>query len=336
MTTHNSPPHPSRILVTGAFGYLGSQLLRDLVNSADTNAVAIRALDNTHRGSVRALFDLPSSPGVEFIEGDIMDPLAVREALTNVDAVVHLAALVRTPMSHDNPIWAEQVNHWGTARLVESCLEAGVRRFVYSSTAAVYGPGGPFRETDRARPVGHYAQSKRNAELAVDIAVDRGLQPVVLRFGSLYGTSPALRLDAVVNQLTYLAGIGRPLPVHGAGEQRRPSVHVRDASSAVQLALQIPWSQDQHMFNVVADNPSVNQIVESIRDLRPTVEVRPTEQDTPLHISIEVDGGLLRLQGWEPQHSVRDGIEELLTRLSGLHPPKVSRTLQSPHSSPVV
>ena len=70
--------------------------------------------------------------------------------------MVHLAAVVRTPLSFDHPAWTEQVNHWGTARLVEQCLEAGATRFVFTSGASVYGPGGPFDETPVCQPMGPY------------------------------------------------------------------------------------------------------------------------------------------------------------------------------------
>src|SRR5690554_3662234 len=147
-------PTLSTLLVTGGCGYLGSQLIRTLATalapaqpSGQPAPLTIRILDNLHSGQIRALMDLPDQAAYEFLEGDLLDPSALRYALRDVDAVIHLAAIVRTPLSFDNPAWLEQINHWGTAQLVEAALANGVRRVILTSTAAVYGPGGPHDET---------------------------------------------------------------------------------------------------------------------------------------------------------------------------------------------
>ena len=143
----------SVLLITGGCGYLGSQLLRDLGQGAGSDTT-IRILDNLDQGRQTALMDLPAGPNYEFIEGDILDPATVNLALDGVETVIHLAAVVRTPLSFDNPAWLKQVNQWGTANLVEACLQNDVRRLVYTSSTAVYGPGGPFSEGDTCSTAG--------------------------------------------------------------------------------------------------------------------------------------------------------------------------------------
>ncbi len=309
-----------RLLVTGGCGYLGSQLIRDLGEDARFDGATIHVLDNLQRGHARALFDLPGGARYRFFEGDVLDPATMRRALAGVDAVIHLAAIVHTPMSVENAAWVQQVNHWGTSHLVDACVDAGIRRLVFASSAAVYGPGGPFREGDVCRPLGHYAQSKRRAEEIVLAARERGLRPQILRLGSFFGLAPVLRLDAVVNHLGYLAGIRRALPVHGSGEQRRPAIHVADASDALRFALAREVDRDGELFNAVSASPSVNEVVAAIQAVLPDARVHYTEQDVLDHLSMDVDGAALRDAGWRPARSLEAGVRELLERFGALRP----------------
>ena len=309
------------ILVTGGCGYLGSQLIRDLVHDTETEAITVRILDNLQSGRLQSLMELPEGGHYQFVEGDILDPSAIRYALQGVDAVVHLAAIVSTPMGfgHD-PIWMEQVNRWGTARLVESCLEAGVGRFIYASSAAVYGPGGPFDEASVCRPVGPYAQSKQRGEESVRAAGERGLRATILRFGTLFGYAPAMRFQAVANRLAYLVGVGKPLTVYGDGKQKRPLIHVRDASDAIRFCLRNGELTENRILNVVGENASVLELIEAVRYSMPDVQVRYTEQDVLTHFSFEVDGSALTRLGWKPVFSIEAGMAEILSRFRNLYP----------------
>lgn len=306
------------LLVTGGAGYIGSQLIRDLAEAPRFSGMTIRILDNMQRGGYQALMDLPEEGDYQFIEGDILDPLTARRALDGVEAVVHLAAIVKTPFSFDHPAWTEQVNHWGTARLVEHCLEAGVLRFVFASSASVYGPGGPFDEVSPCRPVGPYAQSKWRAERAVLAAAERGLHPTVLRLATVFGYAPAMRFDAVASHFAYLAGVGRPLTVYGTGEQTRPLVHVRDASDAIRFCLTHEAKTSDEVFNVVGENASVLDLVEAVREVKPEMRVHYTEQDVLTHLSFAVDGHKLESLGWEPHYTIEAGMAEVITRFKNV------------------
>lgn len=306
---------PSTLLVTGGCGYLGSHLIRALAAWLPPRST-VRILDNMQHGQIRALMDLPAQVTYEFVEGDILDPSVLRLALRGVDAVVHLAGLVRTPLNFDNPAWLEQINHWGAAQLVEACLATGVPHLVFTSTAAVYGEGGPHDEESRCRPTGPYAQSKRGAEQAILAAGTRGLRATILRIGSLYGLAPVTRFDAFANRFAYLAGVGRPLTVYGDGRQRRPLVHVRDAAAAVHLALtqELP----RPIYNVVTASPSVLEVVDAVHATQPDIPVHLTEQDIRTHFSFEVEAKAMRAAGWQPQVGLVAGIQELLERFVNL------------------
>lgn len=316
------------ILVTGGCGYLGSRLIRDLAIDNRLGQPTVRVLDNFQNGRHDALLGLPEHGDFEFVEGDLLDPSCLRLALSGVHDVIHLAAVVRTPFSFENPSWLEQVNHWGTSHLVDACVEAGVSRLLFSSSCAVYGPGGPFSESAPCRPMGPYAESKRRAEEAVLAATQRGLKTIVARLGSLYGTAPVMHFDAVANRLSYLAGVGRSIIVYGSGRQQRPLIHVADASRAIRLLLADRATTKPSTVNVVSENPSVLEIASAIRAARPDIELRFTDQDIRVHVSLSADNEVLRSLGWEPSVSLQSGVSELLGGFRRLRFPASARAFR--------
>lgn len=313
-------PTLSTLLVTGGCGYLGSQLLRTLAASlgeSQSAPLTIRVLDNLHSGQIRALMDLPDQATYEFLESDLLDPSALRYAMRGVDAVIHLAAIVRTPLSFDNPAWLEQINHWGTAQLIEAALASGVHRVILTSTAAVYGPGGPYVETSRCLPQGPYAQSKLAAEEVMLTARQRGLEPTILRVGTLFGLAPVTRFDAVANRFAYQAGVRHPITLFGDGEQLRPFIHVRDAADAIVHAL--THGLPAPVYNLVGTTASVRTVVEAIQASAPQTAVHYTEQDIRTHYSFDVRNTRLVDTGWEPRVSLAHGLGELIARFRSLH-----------------
>jgi UDP-glucose 4-epimerase len=235
-------------------------------------------------------------------------------ALKDIDVVVHLAAVVSTPITFDDRPVLAQVNNWGTAQLVDACLASGVQRMIYASTTAVYGTGGPFTEEDGCQPLGSYAQSKWDAERVVAAGGERGLDWTILRFGSLFGLAPVVRFDTVANRFAYLAGVGRTLPIFGAGKQRRPLVHVQDASSAIVHALVNRESFAGGRWNIVAENPTIDGVADAIRSVWPETRVRYTDQQVMEHLSLEVSGTAAEARGWTPRTSLSTGLEELLAQ----------------------
>ncbi len=299
------------ILVTGGAGYIGSQLVRDVAADPRFSDYTIRIYDNLRRQHFCGLMDLPSGGRYEFIEGDILDRLNLGRAMRGVQIVVHLAAIVKTPLSFDHPEWTEQVNHWGTAAVVDCALNAGVSRLVYVSSASVYGPGGPFREMDTCRPIGPYAISKLRGE---GEAVR--MSHTIVRLGTVFGNAPAMRFDGIANRLAYLVGIGRPMVIYGSGEQVRPLIHVGDASAALRLCIAEPGTEGQ-TINAVTVNPSVNQVADALRTIVPDTPIRYTDQDILTEISFQVDSNKLIEMGFRPQFSLEQSLQKMVARWHG-------------------
>lgn len=306
------------ILLTGACGYLGSELIKELI--AKYPHKTIRILDNLQNQGYEALMNLPKSK-VEFIEGDILDSQTLAYVLENVELVIHMAAIVTTPMNFEHPTWVHQVNHWGSTQLAELCRENNIK-FIYTSSTAVYGPGGPFSEESQCKPIGPYASSKRNAEKDIRRAGERGLEFMILRLASLFGKAPITRFDGVANRMTYLAGVGRALTVYGTGEQRRPLVHVVDACRAIISSIE--HFESGKTYNVVSDNPSVLEIVNILQAIKPELKIRFTEQDVMNHLSFRVNSSSFQLTGWTPKIDLHDGLGELLDDFQNISSIKLS------------
>jgi UDP-glucose 4-epimerase len=316
--THQANKEPL-ILITGGAGYIGSQLIRDLVADPQFANPIIRIYDNLQRQHYCGLMDLPGEGRYEFIRGDILDRLNLERAMRGASAVVHLAAIVSTPLSFDHPEWTEQVNHWGTAAVVDCALNMGVSHLLYVSSSSVYGPGGPFREIDPCQPIGPYAISKRKGEEEVLQGGERGLRFTIVRLGTTFGYAPAMRFDAVADRLTYLVGVGRPMAVHGSGEQIRPLIHIRDASAVLRLGLTDPRAEGE-IINAVTINPTVNQIAQTLQTITPGASIRYTDQDILTELSFEIDTTKLLSWGFQPQFNLEQGLREMLGHWQGFRP----------------
>ena len=310
------------IVVTGGAGYIGSQLIRDLAADERFRENPIRIYDNLQRHNHPVLLDLPPTAQYQFVEGDILDRVTLSDALKDAWAVIHLAAVVSTPISFDHPVWTYQVNHWGTSMVVDEAVKAGVERFIYACSASVYGPGGVFHEADTCTPIGAYSVSKLQGEQVVmEAGAHRHLRVTSLRLGNVFGNAAGIRFEAVGNRFAYLAGTGKPLVIHGQGDQKRPMIHVRDTSAAIRFSL-ANAATEARILNTSSQNVSVNELVEAVRQTMPEVSLRYTDQDALTEVSFEVDNAELLRLGWQPEVSLKDGLSEIIQRLSALHRPE--------------
>lgn len=303
------------ILVTGGAGYIGSRLLHTLASGESPPVRRIRVLDNMREEKFPSLMNLPRGVAYEFVLGDIRSEDDVRAAIgDDTDVVIHLAALCNATISFDRRDVTEEINYGGTVNVVRAARMApSVKRFIYASTTSVYGPtSGIVDEDSPCFPASPYAEFKLKGEADVlGLATDTGgrLHPTVLRFATVYGYAPGLRVHTVVNIFAFRAAVGAPLEIYGAGNQLRPFIHVTDVSRAIVFCLTNEQTHDR-VFNVVGENASVNQIVELLRRYFPKVQVAHTDKEILNQISYEVDGSRLRNLGFTLTKTLEEGIAE--------------------------
>ncbi len=305
---HGVEPATRRVLVTGGAGYIGSHLVRMLLE----RGYYVRILDRFDYGRVgiAALHH----PRLEIIQGDICNSRDVSRAARDVYGVVALAAIVGDPACNLDPEETINLNYAATKILAETCNFYGVRRLVFASSCSVYGSNshGWLTERSRLHPVSLYARTR---VLSENILLDRrgDVEPVIVRLATVFGLSPRMRFDLVVNTLTARAVVDQRITVMG-GNQWRPNVHCRDAARAFTLALEAPAADVAgETFNLGGDteNYTISQLGEMVARIVGDVEV-VTQGDTPdprdYRVSFEK---IRRVLGFEPQFSVQDGIREV-------------------------
>jgi nucleoside-diphosphate-sugar epimerase len=303
-------------LVTGGAGYVGSLVVDELL----ARGTRVRVLDALLHGGVPSLLGAWGRPGFEFVRGDVRDPHIRRAALTGVDSVVHLAAIVGDPACARRPELAQEVNLDATRALLADCEELGVRRVVFASTCSNYGkmPGDVLAtEEFELRPVSLYAQTKVAAELDVLAKGRNGLETCCLRFATVYGSSPRMRFDLTVNEFTRDLVLGEELVVFGE-QFWRPYVHVRDAARAVGAVLDAPRDAvDGEVFNVGSTDENYRKldIVELLQQRLPDARVRYVHKDEdPRDYRVAFEKIDLAL-GYRPRYTVGEGIDEIMALL---------------------
>lgn len=298
------------ILVTGGAGYVGSHVVRQLLDRGDH----VRVLDLLLYGD-QGLKALGNHPQLSVLVGDVRDPAAMQEAAAGADAVIALAALAGTAACDVDRDAAVSVNHEATELLVTTCIEARVRRLVFASCCSVYGRSGDplLMESSTLDPLSLYARTRVESERIIDAHSDR-LSAVILRLPTMFGESPRMRLDLLVNSLTAHAYFRRKLRVSGRA-QPRAHLHVHDAATALLLATDARDTLVRgQRFNVGDDGShhSVRQIAALIATALPGTEVAgepPVGDARAARVSFSK---IRKTLGFAPRRSVSEGIAEIV------------------------
>jgi nucleoside-diphosphate-sugar epimerase len=297
-----------KVLVDGDRGYIGAVLVPVLMEAGHE----VVGLDS---GWYDGCDFGPVPTGYESRTGDIRDQKP--EDLEGFDAVVHLAAISNDPVGHLNPEATYSVNAYGAAHMAEAAKAAGVPRFLFSSSCSLYGAAGdaPVTEDSAFNPVTPYGESKVMAEEIISALADDDFSPSYLRNATAYGSSPRLRADIVVNNLTGTAFTRGEVRLQSDGSPWRPLVHVLDISHAFLAVLEA----DRDVVHDQAFNIGRDEDVVQIRDIATAVAERMGAPVTfadgaaPDKRDYRVDFGKLSrlLPGFQPQWTVPAGIDEL-------------------------
>jgi nucleoside-diphosphate-sugar epimerase len=305
-----------RVLVTGGAGYIGMLAVERLRSAGhDVNVLDV-LLHGQDELSARL-----EEVGAKVIRGDVRDAGARAAALEDVEAVVHLAAIVGDPACALDPELARAVNVEGSRAVASDARERGVERFLFASTCSNYGrmadPMVPVDEEGVLAPVSLYAEQKVELETWLLGLPANGFAPTCLRFATIYGAAPRMRFDLTVNEFTRDLWAGRVLEVFGE-QFWRPYVHVADAATAIQTVLEAPLEGvSGEVFNVGHSDENYRKLdlVELVTERLGRGEVSFVHRDEDprdYKVSFEKIRGTL---GFVPDHRVADGIDEIVQAL---------------------
>lgn len=306
------------LLITGALGHIGSRLIHSL-RPGEFSEVML--LDDLTTQRYCSFYNLPDGVPYEFIEADICET-PLEPMLDDVDVVIHLAAITNAAGSFAIQEHVERVNFLGTERLAKACAATGTR-LIFISTTSVYGVSDGVVDEDcpisDLKPQSPYAASKLQAEqFLAQLAETAGLRHVVCRFGTIYGTSRGMRFHTAVNKFCWQASLGEPLTVWTTAlDQKRPYLDLGDAVDALKFIVARDLF-DGRIYNVLTENLTVRQIVDTIREFIP--DVQTVEVDSPImnQLSYTVDCKRFCDLGFRFQGNIRDGVAETLRLLRGL------------------
>jgi len=302
-----------KILVTGGAGYIGSVLVKLLLNKG----YFVRVLDNLSFGG-EAIVELLNDDNFDFIKGDIRNREDLEKAMQGIDFVAHLASIVGDPACAIDPDLTRDINLNGAKLTYTVANEMGIKKFVFASTCSNYGkmadPSAFVDETSELKPVSLYAETKVEFEQYL-LSQDKtnSAKPTCLRFSTVYGLSPRIRFDLTVNEFTKELALDRELIVFGE-QFWRPYCHVVDLSRAVIAVFEADSRVDFNVYNVgdTTENYQKQMIVDEILKQLPNSKIKYVKKDEDprdYRVSFEKIKNEL---GFEITKTVPDGIRQII------------------------
>ena len=305
-----------KIIVTGAIGHIGSYVVRNLgVQFPNAEIVMI---DNMMTQRYPSLFDLPAHGNYHFIEGDVSQ-MDLKSVFIGSNVVIHLAAITDAAGSIDKAEKLEANNYQSTLRVAKAWIEVDACLIALSSTS-VYGTQKDQVDENWAeadlQPQSPYATTKlKEEELISNLTNKEGLKAIHCRFGTIFGASPGMRFHTAVNKFCWQAVMGQPITVWTtAYDQKRPYLDLLDASQAIIYIIKNNIFDGQ-IYNVLTHNSTVRQVVDTIKEFVPNLEIDFVDSRIMNQLSYEVLCDRFKSKGFVFSGNLRRGIEETIDLL---------------------
>lgn len=303
-----------KVLITGGSGFIGKNLSEVL----QLNGLDVRVYD----------LDASTVPGVESVQGDILDKKRLMEAVQGCNAIVHLAAQVSVARSFEYPDETFSINVSGTQNVLSCAEKTNIKRIIVASSAAVYGDATaiPLEEKTTGNLLSPYASSKAENELQIIQARLKGVEAVALRFFNVYGVHQRIgsTYAAVVPSMVHSIVDGKSPTVFGDGLQTRDFVHANDVALCVLKLLEVSWDKVKSPVYNVASQSQISileliniinkQCIEMKISLQPVNPVfREGRQGDIKHSTASI-ARIVRDIGWKPAIPFQQGIRELIEK----------------------
>lgn len=307
-----------KIVITGALGHIGSKLIRELPGTFPGAQLVL--IDNLITQRYTSLFNLPSG-NYSFLEADILTA-NLEELFAGSDAVIHLAAITNAENSFKKQHEVEEVNYIGTEKVARACLHTKAA-LIYLSTTSVYGSQSELVDENcsdaELKPQSPYAESKLKGEKLLQQFGQQGLRYVICRFGTVCGVSEGMRFQTAVNKFCWNAAMKQPVQVWSTAlHQKRPYLTLSDGVDAIVFILQKNLFDNQ-LYNVVTDNLTVNDIVNSIREEIPDLKINFVDTAIMNQLSYEVSSEKLGSKGFVKKGNIQKDIKNTIALLRAVH-----------------
>ena len=302
-----------KIVVTGALGHIGSYLIRDL--AVQFPGAEIVMIDNMMTQRFLSLFNLPSLVRYRFIETDV-NQIDLLSLLKDAYVLIHLSAITDAAGSFGKADLLEANNFLATAKVAEACTQTGTRLIALSSTS-VYGTQKEVVAEDcspgELNPQSPYAVTKlKEEQLVTKLCSESGLKAIACRFGTIFGASPGMRFHTAVNKFCWQAVMEQPLTVWStAYDQKRPYLDLIDAARAVSFIIRKDLF-DGRIYNILTHNATVHQIVDTIREFVPDLEVSYIDTKIMNQLSYEVSCQRFISEGFTFVGDLRRGVGDTI------------------------
>lgn len=291
-----------KILVTGGGGYIGTVLSQNLLD----RGYHVKVLDNFMFGDY-----LDNHPNLTKFKGDIRDKELVTQALRGTDCVTHLAAISNDPCSELDPDVTKQVNYEAPKYLIQASKKMGVLRFIFASSASIYGVKAEPEVTEdlEVEPITLYSKLKGEVEKVLFDSGDDDFATVALRSASVCGYSPRMRLDTILHIFVNFALNKGRILIEG-GKQMRPLVHIRDIADFYSILIEEDTRKiDQQVFNVSYRNYEVREVAELVKSRIPCA-IEQTNITDPRSYTLSTKK-VASVLGFQPRRTIEEATDEV-------------------------